>query len=103
MTKVFAFATILVAGAFAAPAAEANPPPKPSKPQPPKQSDVTQVNACGNGAQPYCCNTDNFGKYTTCSALRKLPLCSSLLVLFRKPLLNSFTSAIIHINHSLLR
>lgn len=82
MTKIFAFVTILAAGAFAAPAAEANPP-KPTKPAPqPQPTNVNQSNACGNGATPYCCNIDNKGKYTTCYAFRELPYVYLLLNFF---------------------
>lgn len=91
MTKVFAFATILAAGALAAPAAEANPP-KPTPPQnppQPTQTTVNQSNACGNNATPYCCNTDNKGKYTTCYAFRKLSRVRLLLHLFHGSLSSS--------------
>ena len=55
--------------ALMATTALANPPPKPVKPQPPPPPPTNeQTNTCGNGATPYCCNTDNKGKYTTCKA-----------------------------------
>ena len=78
--KYLALAALIATGALAAPAAEANPnkpappppPPKPTKPTQPAQpspTTVAQSNQCGNDATPYCCNTDNTGKYTTCSVL----------------------------------
>ena len=68
ITKLFALTALLAATAFAAPAAEADASkPKPSKPQKPPQQQ--QTNSCGNGVAPYCCNTDNSGKYTSCAAM----------------------------------
>jgi len=71
-TKIFTIVALFAAGAFAAPApeAEANKPTKPAHP-PPQPTGPTQTNTCGNGATPYCCNTDNNGFYTTCSVLGK--------------------------------
>ena len=72
LVKLFALATLLASGALAVPVAEPEPgkPTKPEKPQPPTIN--VQSNQCGNGAAPYCCNTDNKGKYTTCKVLGKL-------------------------------
>lgn len=43
---------------------------------------VNQTNNCGNGAMPYCCNTDNGGQYTTCSAMGKIARFSLPVILF---------------------
>jgi hypothetical protein len=71
LIKVFGLAALLAGTAFAAPAAEAEAgrpkPPKPTAPPAP----VTQTNVCGNNVAPYCCNTDNKGKVTTCNAMGK--------------------------------
>lgn len=72
LIKLFALATLLASGALAVPVAEPEPgkPTKPEKPSPPSINVVS--NQCGNGAAPYCCNTDNKGKYTTCKVMGKL-------------------------------
>lgn len=67
-TKYFTVAAIVTTGVLAAPR-EA--PAKPSKPASPPTN--SQGNACGNGAAPYCCNTDNLGKYTVCALLGHFP------------------------------
>ncbi|KAK4986235.1 hypothetical protein LTR50_005464 [Elasticomyces elasticus] len=66
-SKIFAIAALFASGALAAPAAEAEAAHKPTpRPQP---TVVSQSNSCGNNAMPYCCNTDNYGAYTTCSVM----------------------------------
>lgn len=64
-TNILTVVVLLASGALASPGK----PPKPEKPSPPVV--VAQQNQCGNGAAPYCCNTDNSGKYTTCEVLSK--------------------------------
>ncbi|TKA80676.1 hypothetical protein B0A49_01625 [Cryomyces minteri] len=74
-SKLLAIAALFATGALAAPAAEAeaNTPPKPpTKPTPPPQpTTISQVNACGNNAVPYCCSpSTTFGvTYSSCFAL----------------------------------
>ncbi|KAK4976483.1 hypothetical protein LTR66_010870 [Elasticomyces elasticus] len=79
-SKIFAIAALFASGALAAPApaaeAEANYKPAP-RPQP---TIVSQSNSCGNGAMPYCCNTDNMGAYTTCSVMGSGSVCSQTTV-----------------------
>lgn len=72
-SKYIALAAFIATGVLAAPAAEPEPnppkpskPSKPSKPAQPTQTAVVQQNSCGNGNMPFCCNTDNSGKYTSC-------------------------------------
>ncbi|KAL8697959.1 MAG: hypothetical protein Q9224_002071 [Gallowayella concinna] len=67
-TKFLTLVGFLATAAIAAPNAEPNPP-KPTKPSP-SPSAPAQQNACGNGAQPYCCNTDSKGAYNSCYAFR---------------------------------
>lgn len=72
-TKFIAIAALMFGTALAAPAAEAEAhPPKPAKPTP-----ITNVNSnqCGNGAMPYCCDTDNSGKFNSCYANSQSALC----------------------------
>lgn len=64
-TNYFSIMAFVATGVLASPMPDAKPPPPP-KPTP---TTISQGNTCGNGATPYCCNTDNFGVYTTCSAL----------------------------------
>ena len=73
-TKFLALVGLFAGAALAAPNAEPNPPKpdKPVKPQPPPSQPPTQQNACGNGAVPYCCNTDGSG-YGSCYAFRTSP------------------------------
>ena len=80
-TKYFTIVALVAAGALAAPTepkqttttTPAAKPTKPTKPAQPTATVVQQTNQCGNGATPYCCNTDNSGKYTTCSVLGTSP------------------------------
>lgn len=66
-TKIVTIFTLLAASAFAAPAANAEAHDKPNKPNRPRPSPgPVQTNNCNNGANPYCCNTDNEGRYTKC-------------------------------------
>ena len=75
--KTLAITAFLAASVIASPIAEANPP-KPTKPAKPPTGPV-ETNVCANGDAPYCCNTDNFGYYTTCSVFSELPtLCHSI-------------------------
>lgn len=67
-TNFLAVAVLLAGSALAAPAPDAFAT-KPTKPQPPTVNQ--QQNSCGNGGAPYCCNTDNKGKYTTCKVIGK--------------------------------
>lgn len=71
LTKVLALVALFSSTAFADPAAvaDANPPTKPNKPPKPQSTIVSQSNACGNGVAPYCCNMDNWGQFTSCSAV----------------------------------
>ncbi|KIV88714.1 hypothetical protein PV10_08372 [Exophiala mesophila] len=80
LVKLFALATLLASGALAVPVAEPEPgkPTKPEKPAPPSIN--VQSNQCGNGAAPYCCNTDNKGKYTTCKVLGSGSQCGATTV-----------------------
>ena len=74
-TNILAIAVLLAGSAVAAPGG--GPPPKnpgkPPKPQPQPGSTTNQGNSCGNGAIPYCCDSDN-GSYTKCKALGKKTL-----------------------------
>lgn len=69
--KLLAIVTIFAGGALAAPN-------KPKPPPPPPSPTPVQTNACGNGATPYCCNTDTSGSsgtpygYSSCYAYRTL-------------------------------
>ena len=75
-TNILSVAVLLAGSAFAAPAPDANKPTKPAAPVAP--TTVSQSNSCGNGGSQYCCNTDNFGVYTTCSVLCKQHLMALL-------------------------
>ena len=75
-TKIVTIVTLLAASAFAAPAANAEAHDRPKKPHRPQPSPgPVQTNNCGSDAQGYCCYTDQFGSYTTCSSMGK---CRSL-------------------------
>ena len=66
-----ALTALLFGSTLAAPLADA----EANKPKPPKPTPTpgpVQGNSCGNGATPYCCNTDGFGYYTTCSLYCKI-------------------------------
>jgi len=64
--KTLALTALLFGSAIAAPN---NKPTKPAKPTP--TPGPVQNNVCANGDAPYCCNTDGFGFYTTCTVLGK--------------------------------
>ncbi|KIV77852.1 hypothetical protein PV11_09631 [Exophiala sideris] len=71
--KYFTLAAFVATGALAAPGK----PPKPSAPSTPSNSNI---NTCANGAEPYCCNTDDSGQYTTCEVLASDNTCSATTV-----------------------
>ncbi|KAL8806444.1 MAG: hypothetical protein Q9182_001359 [Xanthomendoza sp. 2 TL-2023] len=77
-TKFLALVGFFATAAIAAPNAEPNNP-KPTKPTP-SPSPPAQQNVCGNGAQPYCCNTDSKGAYTSCYAFQFSSQCSQTTV-----------------------
>lgn len=78
-TKLFAITALLAFTAVAAPAADADATRKTKPARPPPPPPPQNNNSCGNGATPYCCNTDNYGKYTSCFVLGKSTQASSLL------------------------
>ncbi|CAL8581143.1 hypothetical protein XPA_006846 [Xanthoria parietina] len=61
--KFLALVGVFATAAVAAPNKPTKPPQPPPPPPPPPP---TQQNACGNGATPYCCNTDSKGAYGSC-------------------------------------
>lgn len=69
ISKYFTVVALIATGVLAAPPK----PDKPNKPAQPATTVVSQTNQCGNGATPYCCNTDNSGKYTTCKTMSMFP------------------------------
>jgi len=87
-SKYLVAAAFFAAGALAVPVAEPGKPPspapskptQPTKPSQPTATVVSQTNQCGNDATPYCCNTDNKGKYTLCSLLSTGSTCSQTTV-----------------------
>ncbi|KAK4945270.1 hypothetical protein LTR10_015429 [Elasticomyces elasticus] len=73
--KYFTLAALVATGALAAPGKAS----KPAAPSTPSNSN-SNSNACANGAEPYCCNTDDSGQYTTCSVLASDNTCSATTV-----------------------
>ena len=67
--KFLALVGVFAMAAVAAPNKPTKPPQPPPPPPPPPP---TQQNACGNGATPYCCNTDSKGAYGSCYTYRTL-------------------------------
>ncbi|KAF2717643.1 hypothetical protein K431DRAFT_306736 [Polychaeton citri CBS 116435] len=80
--KYLTLAALMATTSLAAPAAEAEAAAaqKPTKPAKPTATPVSQANQCANGAQPYCCNTDNKGLYTDCYVMGTAGICSSTTV-----------------------
>ncbi|MCJ1423550.1 hypothetical protein MMC29_001434 [Sticta canariensis] len=80
LTHLLTFAVLLAGSALAVPAPDAHraKPPKPVY-EPPPPSVVNQSNSCGNGAQPYCCDSDNGGS-TVCNVSGGSSVCSGTTV-----------------------
>lgn len=77
LTHFLTIAVLFAGSALAAPSADAHRE-KPAKPNHSTTTTTTnQSNSCGNGAAPYCCNTDNGGSGTSCSVSGKNYPCSS--------------------------
>merc|ERR1711874_413556 len=76
--KLIALTGFFASAAYAVPTDPVKPS-KPGKPAPPPPP-PTQQNACGNGAAPFCCNTDSKGGYTSCYAFEFSSQCSQTAV-----------------------
>lgn len=86
LTHFLTIAVLFAGSALAAPSADAHRE-KPAKPNHSTTTTTTnQSNSCGNGAAPYCCNTDNGGSGTSCSVSGKNYPCSSLQASYFKTL-----------------